>query len=338
MMRIAIIGFGVVGQGFLEVLNSKKTELSELSKVKLVAIADPVKGSVYCEDGLDTEKLLQLVKERGHIKDYPAEECGWDSLKTIRESDTDVIVELTPTNIETGEPGYTHIKEALTLKKHVVTTNKGPIALYYHELMELAQKNGVKLLFEGTVVSGTPVIRFVENSLRGAKVLSFRGIVNGTTNYILTKMEEGASYEEALKSAQSRGYAETDPTNDVEGYDALAKLVILAKSVVGIEMSPKDVKRTGITNITKEDIEKAKNQGKTIKLLVDFSLDKGKFKAQVAPTLVDKTEILASIRGVTNAIEFTTDILGKVYVIGPGAGGPETGFAVFSDLIELLTS
>ena len=335
--RLALIGFGNVGQGLARILRDKGRIIRERYGLdcKIVAISDPIKGSVYDEGGLDPATLLALVEKDGHVNNYPGGVKGLDSLETIRGTDTNVVVEVTPTNVETGEPGLTHIRTALEVGKHVVTSNKGPIALAYRELMTLAEEKGAILRFEGTVLSGTPAISLATEALAGADVLEVKGIVNGTTNFILTKMEEGMSYEDALREAQRLGYAEADPTADVEGWDAAVKLVILANVVMGADITLRDVEREGITGVTREDVEDALRDGQRIKLIASARREGSRVIARVAPTRVPLTHPLASVMGATNALTLVTDHLGEVTIVGPGAGRVETGQAILSDLLAI---
>lgn len=335
--KIGIIGFGNVGQGLVRILYTKKEILKKKYgfDFKVMAIADPIKGSVYDENGLDLKEIIDLLNTKGNIRDYSGGIKDLDSIKTIKETDTNLIVEATPTNVKTGEPGLTHIKTALENKKHVVTTNKGPIALAYPELMKLAKENDVYLRFEGTVLSGTPSINLALEALAGCDILKVQGIVNGTTNFILTKMEEGMSYEDALKEAQRLGYAEADPTADVEGWDAAVKTVIIANVIMGGDITIKDVDRKGITEITLEDVKKAKENKKRIKLIAEVYREGEKIKARVSPKEVPLTHPLANVMGAINALTFTTDHLGDVTIIGPGAGRIETGQALLNDILAI---
>ena len=219
----------------------------------------------------------------------------------------------------------------------MISTNKGPVALAYSKLKQLAKENGVSFRFEGTVLSGTPALNLSLESLAGAHVQEIRGILNGTTNFILTEMSKGKAYEEALKIAQQLGYAETDPTADVEGWDAVAKTVILSNVVMGGEIRVEDVKREGITNIGKSDIDRAKERGKVIKLIASIAKENGIINAKVSPEEIDGGELLANVNGVLNALVFKTDTLGEVSIIGPGAGRKETGFSLLTDFIHIFT-
>jgi homoserine dehydrogenase len=215
-------------------------------------------------------------------------------------------------------------------------SNKGPIALYSSELLELAKKNNVELRFEGTVMSGTPAINLGQTRLMGSHISAIHGIMNGTTNYILTEMEKGLDYEIALKQAQELGYAEADPTADVEGHDALAKIVILANVVFGKRLDKSQVPCEGITEITQRHIETAKEEGKRWKLIASAKqTDEGAVEAYVKLVKLPLDNPLTSISGTTNAITYSTKYLGDVTIIGPGAGKTATGFALLSDLLDL---
>lgn len=336
--KLAFIGFGTVGQGLAEILIEKEKMLEKKYNFRysVVAISDIKKGSVYDENGIDLKKILELLKKGKKIDDYPSGKKGMNAIETIRDTNANTIVEVTYTDIKTGEPAITHIKTALELKKHVVSTNKGPVVKKAAELLEIARKNNVCYSFEGVVLSGTPAINLFEYCLAGNSIRGFKGILNGTTNFILTRMEEGMSYAEALKRAQELGYAEADPTNDVEGFDTLAKVVILANVVMGKKIDIDDVERKGITWISKRDIEEARCKGKRWKLIGSCSIEKdGTIKAKVAPEMLPLNDPLAGVMEATNALTYYTDELGPVTIVGPGAGRRETGFALLIDLLNI---
>ncbi|RNF39063.1 homoserine dehydrogenase [Planococcus salinus] len=339
--KLAFIGFGVVGQGLAEILRDKKEALKkgEEFEAEVVAISDLMKGSIYHPNGLDIDTALNVLKETGNLENYPHTPglvTGWDSLTTIRKTNADTIIEVSFTDVKTGQPAIDHCKTAFETGKNVVMTNKGPVALAYRELAELADKHGVHWGFEGTVMSGTPALRMPVATLAGNDITEIRGILNGTTNYILTKMEtEGILYEEALKQAQKLGYAEADPTSDVEGYDARYKIVILANYVMKIPLTVEEVFCKGITDITLQDIEEAKREGKRWKLLAKARKEGDKVIASIAPEKVDLADSLASVHGAINAITYETDLLGPVTLSGAGAGKVETGFSLLIDLITI---
>lgn len=338
--NLAFIGFGVVGQGLTEILLEKKQMLKKQHDFdfSIVAISDIMKGSVYDENGLDMNKVLELIKDGKKLDEYPKGIKGLDSLATIKETNANVIVEVTFTDVKTGEPALTHIKTALENKKHVISTNKGPVVKEVIDLLTLAEKNKVHYGFEGVVLAGTPALNLAQYSLAGNTISGFQGILNGTTNYILTRMEEGMSYEDALKKAQDLGYAEADPTGDVEGLDALGKVVILSNVVLGQHIGWEDVKRKGITDISVEDITKAKEEGKRWKLIGKAEIkEDGSFVAEVAPKKLPLDDPLAGVMEATNALTYYTDELGPVTIVGPGAGKRETGFSLLIDLLNINT-
>ena len=243
--------------------------------------------------------------------------------------------EITYTDIKTGQPATDHIRAALAKGMSVTTTNKGPTALASQELTELAAANGARFLFEGTVMAGTPLLNLIRETLAGSEITEMQGILNGTTNFILTRMEGGMDYAAALAEAQSLGYAEAVPDADVLGFDALAKVTILANNVFGASLRPADSPCEGITKITPEQIEAAAADGKKYKLIGRVWRDGVAVRASVGPQLVDNTHPLAGVAGATNAMTITTDTLDEVTIVGPGAGRRETGFALLIDLIHL---
>ncbi len=335
--RLAIIGFGNVGQGFASILRDQGEVLAQRfgARFQIVAVCDLFKGSVADDNGLDPATLLASIAATNKLDRISAPHRDWNALQTIERSNADIVVELSYTDLKTGEPAITHLRRALELGKHVITTNKGPIALKYPELKALADAHNVEIGAEGTVMSGTPSLRMAQELLAGAGVRKVQGIINGTTNYILTQMEAGAPYAEALADAQAKGYAEADPTGDVEGFDAAGKVVILANLLMGQALTLNDVDRTGITQLTPDDIAAANAAGERWKLIGRVESVEGRVSASVKPTRLPITHPLASVGGATNAITFTTDLLGDVTLIGPGAGRIETGYAIVSDLLAI---
>jgi len=336
--KIALIGFGTVGQGLCEILLSKSGDLKKNYNFEweVVAISDMIKGSVYSPSGLDISELLKLAKDGKSIEECKGDiEKGLNAIDIIKKCNADVVCELSYTDIKSGQPATDHCREALKLGKHVVTSNKGPAALFYKELSELAKQNNVQFLIEGTVMSGTPVLNVARNDLAGNEITGIKGILNGTTNFILTQMESRRSYEDVLKEAQELGYAEADPTADVEGFDALAKVTILANVVMGENLAPDQIPCKGISQITLNDIEEARNNNKRWKLIGEIKKDNKGIKASVSPRMIDLSHPLAGVNGATNAITFTTDLMGDVTIVGAGAGRIETGFSILTDILEI---
>jgi homoserine dehydrogenase len=337
--RLALIGFGVVGQNLAHVIQAKHSDLIEQYglDLRLVAIATRSKGSVYHPEGLSIEALLQAITETGHLDHYPDQAGlirGWDGLRIAAESQADTLVEVSFTDLETGQPAIDHCRAAMRSGKHVVTANKGPLALAAPELLELARQQGVGFGFESTVMAGTPALRGGD-LMKGCRISEVRGIFNGTTNYILTKMEEGATFTDALAEAQRLGYAEADPSGDVDGHDAAAKVVILANTLMRASLKLQQVTTTGIGQLTAENIAEAKAQGKCWKLIGRVQRTNGEIIASVTPEMISITDPLAQVKNATNAITYQTDLLGPITLIGAGAGGKETAAGILADIITI---
>ncbi len=335
-MDIALIGFGNVGQGLIRILRDKATFLQDKHgfSPRVVAVVTGSRGSLVNPQGLDLNALQEIGN--GALSAYPETDGlirDWDALKIARESSADVLVEASPTNLNTAEPALSVCYAALDSGKHVVMANKGPVALAYDELMARAELNGVQCRFEATVMAGTPAIRLVQESLAGCTIQSVRGILNGTTNYILTRMEHGMDYENALEQAQKLGYAESDPTADVDGWDAASKAVILAACVFGQKISLDTMAVSGISHLTADDIEAARRSEERWKLIAEVTAGGAKVEAMRLPI----SHPLANVMEATNAITYTTDLLGDVTLVGAGAGRVETGFGLLNDLIALQT-
>jgi len=333
-MKLLFLGFGTVGQGLAELLIDRQAELKAKHGLdwQVVGIADMLKGSIYNPNGLDLKAALDKAASGGKLSEL-GDAFEGDALAMVNAADADMMVEMTYTDIKTGEPATSHVKAALEKGMHVTTTNKGPVALFSHDLLKLAKDKGAKFFFEGTVMSGTPVLNLVRETLAGCQVNEMKGILNGTTNYILSKMEDGMTYEDALKKAQELGYAEAVPDADVLGWDALAKVTILANSVFGANNKPDDFPCEGITKIMPEMIADAKKRGKRFKLIGKVWRDGDAVKGSVGPEEVDLSHPLAGIMEATNAMTVRTDILGDVTVVGPGAGRAETGYSALIDII-----
>jgi homoserine dehydrogenase len=335
--RLAIIGFGNVGQGLAQIMDEKGATLRRQFgiDIRITAVSDIRLGSVYNPAGFTPRTLLDAVNRDKSFQRVETPQRGWDSIRTVRNTESDVVVELSPTDLQTGEPALGHIRAALESGKHVITTNKGPIALQYQALKQLAADHGVELGVEGTVMSGTPALRMGVELLSGAGISKIQGIINGTANFILTQMQDGKPYSTALAEAQSKGYAEADPTGDVEGYDAAGKLVILANVMMNIPLAVEDVEREGITRLTKDDICEAEAGGDVWKLIASLEKKDNQIQARVRPERIPRSHPLASVRGATNAITYTTQLLGDITLIGPGAGRLETGYAILCDLLAI---
>lgn len=329
-----MLGFGVVGQSFVKLLLSHSTDLyNEYGiKPKVVACADNG-GIVTCDQGLDLDRLLNVKKKKKSIIHYGAKGNRSEILDVIENIDAEVVIELTPTNIVDGEPGKNHIISAMKSGKNVITVNKGPLALEFPSLMELAEYNRIAFKFSGTVGGGTPILEFAKRCLKGDRIISFEGILNGTTNYILSKMYEGLNFSEALLDASEKGYAEKDPTLDVDGFDAAAKLVIASNFVMNMKSTMKDVSREGIRDVKPSQVLTERKNGNAMKLIASCD---GK-NLVVKPKPVSMKDPIC-VDGILNAITFTCQHSGQQTIIGKGAGGMETASAILRDLIDIRST
>lgn len=320
---------GVVGQSFIKLLITSSESLYKKYGIKprIVACIDS-KGIAYSQTGLDLNKLLGVKEKFGTVAHYSNEKPDFQNY--IENIDAEVFLELTPTNLSSGEPGLSNIINALRTRKNVITVNKGPLALSFPSLIELSEYNNVMLRFSGTVGGGTPILEFAKHCLKGDKITSFMGILNGTTNYILTRMTEGLSFMESLNDAKIKGYAEAEVSLDINGDDAAAKLVIMANWIMGYKVTIKDVMKEGISGIKCKDIQDAIKDKKNIKLIAKCD----KENLFVKPVLISKDDPIC-VNGTLNAVTFKSEHSGEQTIIGRGAGGMETASAILRDLIEI---
>jgi homoserine dehydrogenase len=329
-LRIILCGFGVVGQSLVKLFDSRSKELYAKYglKPRVVGVFDS-KGSAVDQSGLKLDKLIQTKKEHGTVKNYSNIKNSMSGIEMLKNVEADVLIETTASNYKDAEPGMTHITTAMKKGMHVISVNKGPLALAFPSLMELATYNQVMLRFSGTVGGGTPILDYAKNSLSGERITSFAGILNGTTNYILSNMSTGLSFDEALKDAKNKGYVEADESLDLDGLDAAAKLVILANWVMGMKVTMPDIKCIGIRKVSTEDIKKAAKNNCSVKLIA--SCDK---ELIVSPKELSNDDPLC-VNGTLNAIAFTSEHSGTQTIIGKGAGGTETASSILRDLLDI---
>ena len=329
-MRIILCGFGVVGQSFAKLLESRSEDLYARYglKPRIVGVFDR-NGSAVDTSGLDVSRLIDTKKKYNSVKKYSETKNNVSGIEMINDLEAEVLIETTQSNYNDAEPGMTHIVNAMKRGMHVISVNKGPLALAFPSLMELADYNRVIFRFSGTVGGGTPILDFAKNSLRGERIVSFDGILNGTTNYILTNMADGMSFNDALSDAKQKGYVEADESLDLDGLDAAAKLVILANWIMGMKVTMPDIKRTGIREIDSSDIKRAAEKNCAIKLIASCDKD-----LRVEPKEIAVDNPLC-VSGTLNAISFTSEHSGTQTIIGRGAGGTETASSILRDLIDI---
>lgn len=315
-MKLALIGFGHVGRAFARLLDAKRASYP----FRITAIHTARHGTVI------GEKRLGPDPEFGPAVDSIDE--------FLDRAQADVVVELTTLNPLSGEPALTHIRKAFERHAHVVTANKGPVAVAFEELCTLSRTMGVEFRYESTCMDGAPVYNMVRNNLPGVRVLGFTGVLNSTTNIVIAAMQRGLSMEEGVAEAQSLGIAEADASNDMQGWDSAAKTAALANVLMNARIRPTDVQRTGITDLSPAYVQQLGADRKTV-VLVSRS-EGGKFL--VRPEVAEANSLLAAVTGTSNLILLHTDLMGTVGTVSISPGVEQTAYGVFSDVVDIARS
>lgn len=315
----------------------KHDEIAEKTgyDVQVVAITTGSRGALVCEQGIDLAWAMQEIETKGRFDPEGAHFSTMDSMAVIRTVDYDAILELTPINIYTGQPAIDHIKTAMNRGRHVISANKGPIAWAFRELNDLAKEKGVCFYYETTVMAGTPLFNMADNCLQYCKISEIRGILNATTNYVLEEMTKGIPMAEIMENGKKGGFMEADPSMDMKGWDAAAKLTSLMNVLMDANMTPDRIDRVGIEEVTPEEIRQAEAEGCKIKLLCHGRIENGAVVGTVKPTKLPKEHPFCG-SDVVAAVSLDTDLMGKVTVIQYGLETTQTGYGVFIDLIRVL--
>jgi homoserine dehydrogenase len=339
---LALIGFGNVARSLARLLLRKRDRLKSQHDItfSFTGISTGRHGYAVNPDGLDIKEALKLVESGKSIFPLSTLQVD-DSLSVIRQSNAHVMFENSPVNTQTGQPALDHIRAALELGMHAVTANKGPVVHGYRELTALAKSKGKTFGFESTVLGGSPVFSVFRETFPLAELSSFKGILNATTNMILSRMENGESYEDAVKYCQSIGLAETDPANDVDGWDAAIKVAALITVLMDTPFTPQQVNPIGIRGITRDMIEKASAEGKRYKLVCSVEKAGDQIHARVAPELVDASSPLYGMMSSSTGVTFRTDVLPDYSITVSEregmAGGPvETAYGLFADFVNAV--
>ena len=339
--RLSFIGLGNVARSLVRLLERKRELLEQNYDItySVTGIATGRHGFAVNPDGLDVDQALELVESGGSISTLSSMNVS-DSISMIQNSQADVMFENSPVNTKTGQPALDHIRLALNLGQHAITANKGPVVHGYRELMELANAKGKLFRFESTVLGGSPVFSVFREAFPLAELASFKGILNATTNIILSRMENGESYEDAVKYCQSVGVAETDPTNDVDGWDAAIKVAALVTVLMNTPITPQEVNPTGIRGITPEMIAEAKAAGQRYKLVCAVEKMGDQIQARVAPELLDASSPLFGIMNSSTGVAFRTDVLPDYSITvsereGMSGGPVETAYGLFADFVNI---
>jgi len=340
ILRLAIIGFGNVGQEFARLLLSKRPWLLKQKglDIEVLAIATKRHGSLMSNRAIDLEKALSEMETSGSLQGYGPEVTKLAPPEILAKCDADLMIELSTLNIESGQPSLDYIRRAMEAGMDVITANKGPVAYAYKELRNLARSRGVHFRFEGAVMDGTPIFNLVEKTLPGCEILGLRGVLNSTSNFVLSEMTAGKSMEAAIKEAQRRGIAEADPSLDIDGWDAAAKIAALANVLMDAETTPKAVDRIGIGTITNKDLVAAKGGGKKVKLIASAGPTADGIRLVVRPELIGSESPFWSVEGSSSALTISTDLMGDITIVECGGEVTQTAYALFSDLLLTVES
>jgi homoserine dehydrogenase len=342
--NLCLIGFGNVARALVRLLERKRGLLKSTYDItySITGIATGRHGFAVNPNGLDINKALELVENGEPINSISSLQSPvTDSLSVIQHSSAHVMFENSPVNHKTGQPALDHIHDALELGMHAITANKGPVVHGYRELTALAESKGKKFRFESAVLGGAPVFSVFREAFPLAELSSFKGILNATTNLILSRMEDGESFDDAVEYCQSIGIAETDPSGDVDGWDAAIKVAALVTVLMDTPLTPEHINPTGIRNITSEMIARAKADGKRYKLICSAERVDNGVKASVAPELVDASSPLHGMMNSSTGVTFRTDVLPDYSITvteraGIQGGPVETAYGLFADFVSVV--
>jgi homoserine dehydrogenase len=335
-LRAVIIGFGSVAQRMAAMLTEERESFSGLRELELqlVAIFTKQRGALVEQSGIDLGQALKNFRINGC---FPA--APMPTMKALQELDYDVLVELSTLNIaEKGEPAISHVRTALERGRHAVTANKGPAAFAYRALHSLAMQNKVSFLFESAVMDGAPVFNLQRNSLRGCRVTAISGILNTTTNFVISRLELGETMASAVKTAQELGFAEADPSLDIEGWDAAAKIAILANVFLDAGINPLQVERRGIAGLNSASVAKAFASGLRWKLICRAEFEKGLVRAKVGLEEIPGDHFFAAVSGKGAALRLETDMMGPLWIVQENPGLNDTAAGVLHDLLTVAAN
>lgn len=355
--RLLLLGFGNVGRELARLLLAQRPALERRGlDFRVTGIATRRGGLIADPNGLDLASALGGRGAGGGVpSSAPAHDPGTtpvppsgDWSETIRSFPADVVLEMTPLRVDRrGEPARSHVRAALEAGKHVVTANKGPVAWAYRELDAAAREVGRRFLFEATVMDGAPVFSLFRHTLPGCRVTAFRGVLNTTTNYVLTRIAAGADLPSAVKEAQAGGFAEADPSLDIEGWDAAVKVTCLANVLMDARLVPEDVERRGIAGLSPADVRREAARGRVLKLVARAGRGEtttatagkepgsGGVRASVRLESLPGNDILALVDGTSSALTITTDLMGPITVFEHSPHIGQTAYGVFRDLLEI---
>lgn len=337
VIKLCLIGFGNSGRELCRILLERKEKIKALTGyiVKVAAVATKSRGNLLDPGGIDLSRLLEMAEKQTGFQGHSNLFQG-DTAEVIKASGADVLIELSTLSIKDGQPALSYIEIALDHGMHIITANKGPIAWGYKPLKEKADQKGLQLLFESTVLDGTPVFNLVERTLPDCRIEGFRGILNSTTNYILGEMESGLSYEEALQKAKAQDFVESDPDLDIKGWDAAAKTSVLINVLMGGNVTPLEIDRKGIDGITLNQVEAALKVNKRYKLVCEGYYKNNRVYGRVSPQTLDFSDIFCSVNSSSSTLCLHTEMMGEICIVENNSQIRQTAYGVYSDLLFLL--
>lgn len=336
--NLAMIGFGNVGQALARLLLQKRQEIELRYGITfaVTGIATGRHGTAIHPGGLPLEQALSIIQTGGSLSALSSQPPPANTLDFIRSCPADVLFENSPVNYASGQPAIDHLRLALEQGMHAITANKGPVVHAYRQLSDLAKSHGRKFFFESTVMDGAPIFSLYRETLPAAHVRSLQGILNSTTNLILCRMEEGDTLAQAIAYAQSIGIAETDPSGDVDGWDAAIKVCALATVLMDAPLTPDQVERVGIRAITPEEIQRARSQGKRWKLVCSARWQGDKLIARVAPEMVGSDSPMFAVEGTSSILQLESDVLGLLSIIENDPGPHTTAYGLLADFLNAV--
>lgn len=338
MVRIALLGFGNVGKALANLLFEKKQELLSEYGIEFIVsgIGTGRHGFAINERGIDLEKSLENVEKPGSMNDLSEISPIVDVKDFIKRCNAHILFESIPVNYLNGQPAVEYSRMALQAGMHVVSANKGPVVHAHQELTQIARQHKCKYYFEAAVMDGTPIFSLFRSTLPAARLLGFHGILNSTTNMILTLMEQGQTFDEAVAYCQKIGIAETDPAGDVDGWDAAVKVAALVTVLMKHPLLPVDVPREGIRNITQTQIKLAQDEKKRWKLVCKAELDNDKLNVIVQPQMVPIESPLYHVQGTSSLVQFKTDVLGSLTIFQDNPSPRTTAYGMLADFVNIL--
>ncbi len=336
--KILLIGFGNVGRKLIEILGVEKEKFHNLSAFNpnVTGIFTKDHGSIKNENGIDLRSAWQNYKTQNCFNENSSDFTRISAMDAINELDFDILIELSTLSVkEKGEPAVSYVKAALNRGKDVVTANKGPAAFAYDELKQLAANNNCNFLYESAVMDGAPVFNLFKHALKGCRVTDIAGILNTTTNFILSRMEDRIELSDAIKEAQKLGFAEADPSHDIDGWDAAAKITVLANSLMEDSITPFDVEREGIRKVTFEQLQNAIERGYHLKLVCRAWYENNKIQTRVSVEEIPSDHIFASVNGSGSVLRVETDIMHPLTIAQEKSDLYDTAYGVINDLLSL---